>query len=113
MNLLLITISLLTFAVVIGTYLVFVGLRHRKRLPALGLTHAGLAFCGIVLLFTLIFTSPSDKLNNVAALFMLFALVGGGMVFALREQDRPPSIAMVIAHAIMGLAGLSLLILNV
>jgi FtsH-binding integral membrane protein len=112
MNLLLATALLLISAIAVGLYLVFLGLRQRKRSSGLALAHAGLALSGIVVLFTEIFTSPTDKMNNVAALFLLFALVGGGMVFALHEKNRPPSMAAVTAHAIMGLVGISLLIIN-
>jgi hypothetical protein len=38
--------------------------------------------------------------------------MGGGMVLALHEENRPPSMAAVTAHAIMGLFGISLLIIN-
>ena len=112
MNLLLATALLLISAVAVGFYLFFLGLRQRKRSPGLGFTHAGLALCGIIVLFTEIFTGPTDKLNNVAALFLFFAIVGGGMVFALHEENKPPSMAAVTAHAIMGLVGISLLIIN-
>ena len=112
MNLLLATVLLLISAVAVGFYLVFLGLRQRKRSSALGFTHAGLALSGISVLFTEIFTGPTDKLNNVAALFLFFAIVGGGMVFALHEENRPPSMPAVTAHAIMGLVGISLLIIN-
>ena len=99
MNLLLATVLLLVSAVAIGMYLVFLGLRQHRRAPGLGLVHAALALSGIALLFTLIFTGPSDKLNNVAAMMLFFALVGGGMVFALHDKNRPPSMGAVIAHA--------------
>lgn len=112
MNLLLVTTLLLISAVSVGFYLVFIGLRQRKRLPGLGLTHAGLATTGILVLFTEIFTGPTDKLNNLAVLFLLFAIVGGGMVFALHEENKPPSMAAVTAHAVMGMVGLALLIIN-
>jgi hypothetical protein len=112
MNLLLATALLLFSAVAVGVYLVFIGLRQRKRSPGLGLTHAALALSGTIVLLTEIFTGPTDKINNVAALFLFFALVGGGMVFALHEKNRPPSMAAVTAHAIMGLAGISLLVIN-
>ena len=111
MNLLLATILLIS-AVAIGFYLVFLGLHLRKRSPAFGLTHAALALSGIIVLFTEIFTGPIDKLNNIAALFLFFALLGGGMVLLLHEENRPPAMAAVTAHAIMGLAGISLLIIN-
>jgi hypothetical protein len=113
MNLLLATLLLLISAVAIGFYLVYIGMHQRKRSPGLGLTHAGLALTGSIVLFTEIFTGPIDKLNNVAALFLFFAILGGGMVFALHAENRPPAMAAVIAHAIMGLVGISLLIINI
>ncbi len=112
MNLLLTTVLLLISAIAVGIYLVFIGLRQHKRSPGLAVTHAGLALSGIIVLFTEIFTGPTDKINNVAALFLFFAIVCGGMVFALHEENRPPSMVAVIAHAIMGLVGISLLIIN-
>ena len=112
MNLLLATALLLISAVAVGFYLVFIGMRQRKRSPALAFTHAGLALSGIIVLFTEIFTGPTDKINNVAALFLFFAIAGGGMVFALHEENRPPSMIAVTAHAAMGLVGISLLIIN-
>ena len=112
MNLTLVTVLLLIAAMAAGFYLVSLGLRQRKRSPALGLTHAGLALAAIIVLFTQIFTGPTDKINNVAALFLLFAIVGGGIVFALHEANKPPSMAAVTVHAIMGLVGISLLIIN-
>jgi drug/metabolite transporter superfamily protein YnfA len=112
MNLLLATALLLISAVAVGIYLVLLGLRQRKRSPGLGIAHACLALSGIIVLFTEIFTGPTDKLNNVAALFLFFAIVGGGMVFALHEENKPPSMFAVTAHAAMGLVGTLLLIIN-
>ena len=87
MNLLLVSFLLLIFAVVIGFYLVFLGMHKHKRSPGLGFTHAGLALSGFIVLFIEIFTGPADKMNNVAALFLFFAIVGGGIVFALHEEN--------------------------
>lgn len=112
MNLLFVTIFLLITAVAVGLYLVFLGLRKHRRSPRLGLTHASLALAGIIALFTLIFTGPTDKLNNGAALILFFAIVGGGIVFALHEESKPPSMIAVAMHAIMGLTGLSLLMIH-
>jgi hypothetical protein len=112
MNLLLATALLLCTAAAVGFYLVFVGLHQRKRSPGLAIVHVCLALSGTIVLFTEIFTGPTDKLNNVAALFLLFAVVGGGIVLALHEENRPPSMAAVTAHAIMGLVAVSLLIIN-
>ena len=113
MNLLLATSLLLISAVAIGFYLVFLGLRQRRRSPGLAFAHAGLALFGVVVLFTEIFTGPADKINNVAAFFLFFAIVGGGIVFALHEENRPPSMGAVTADAVMGLIGISLVIINV
>lgn len=112
MNLLFVSIFLLITAVTIGLYLVFLGLRKHKRSPGLGLTHASLALTGIIVLFTQIYTGPTDKLNNFAALLLFFAILGGGMVFALREENKPPSMVAVTIHAVMGLVGISALIIN-
>ena len=112
MNLLLATVLLLCTAVAVGFYLVFLGMRQRKRSPGLALVHVGLVLSGTIVLLTEVFTGPTDKLNNVAALFLFFALVGGGIVFALHEENRPPSMAAVTAHAIKGLVAISLLIIN-
>ena len=112
MNLVLATVLLLISAVAAGSYLVFLGVRHHRRSTALGIMHAGLAVSGTIVLFVAIFTGPTDKLSNVAALFLFFAMVGGGIVFALHEKNSPPSMGAVTAHAIMGLVGLSLLIFN-
>ena len=112
MNLIFAAVLLLISAVAVGLYLVMLGLRQRKRSPGLARTHVGLALSAIAVLFTEIFTGPADKINNLAALFLFFALVGGGLVFALHEKNRPPSMAAVTVHAIMGMAGLSLLFIN-
>ena len=112
MNLLTAAVLLLISAAAVGLYLVFLGMRQRKRSPGLGLTHAALALSGIIVLFTEIFSGPTDKINNVAALLLFFAIVGGGMVFALHEENRPPSMVAVTAHAAMGLIGISLLVIN-
>ena len=112
MNLLLITVFFLISAAAVGFYLVLLGLRQRRRSPGIAFLHAGLVLSGTILLFTEIFTGPTVKMNNVAALFLFFALVGGGMVFALHEEGKPPSMAAVSAHAAMGLVGIALLIIN-
>ena len=112
MNLLLVTALLLSAAVVIGLYLVIVGLRRRKRIPELGLAHAALALSAIIALLGHIIGGPTDKLDNTAAIFLFFALLGGVLVFALHEENRPPSIPAVAIHAIMGVVGISLLLVN-
>jgi peptidoglycan/LPS O-acetylase OafA/YrhL len=112
MNLLLVTTLLLSAAVVIGLYLVIVGLRRNKRIPTLGIAHAALALSGIIVLLGHILGGPLDRLDNTAALFLFFALLGGVLVFSLHEENKGPSIPVVALHAVMGVVGISLLLIN-
>lgn len=104
---------LLFVAVTLGFYLVSVGIRQRKRLPALGLTHAALAISGFIALSLQIAADSSIKLNNAAAFFLVLAIIGGLMVFALHEKGSAPSMPVVVLHAIMGSIGLILISINV
>lgn len=103
-------ILLLAAAALVGFFLVIRGLRYHKSSLKLGLVHASLAITGIALLLTQIVNGPTHKQNNIAALLLVLALVGGGMVFALREANKPPAMAVVTIHAIMALVGLFVLI---
>lgn len=104
---------LLFVAVSLGFYLVSVGIRQRKRLPALGLTHAALAISGFIALCLQIAADSSIKLNNAAAFFLILAIIGGLMVFALHEKGGAPSMPVVVLHAIMGSIGLILVCVSV
>ena len=112
MNLSLISAMLLTAAICIGIYLTFIGLRQKIRIPKLGYTHAALALSGVTILFFEIYTGSLSKLHNAAALFLVFAVIGGGIVFALHVKDKPPAMAAVAIHALMGTVGLSLLLIS-
>lgn len=109
---LLATISLFIAAILIGLFLVIIGVRHKKRMPMLGYVHAILTIAGTALLFALIYAGPGSKLNNIAAFFLLLAILGGGIVFALHEANKPPAMSIVTLHAIMGLVGVSMLLIN-
>lgn len=100
---------LLGSAMILGLYLVYLGIRHHKGSSKLGLTHGALAVTGTSLLLTEIFTGATDKMNNLAALFLVLAILGGGLVFALREPGKSPSMPIVVTHAIMGLIGAGIL----
>lgn len=113
MNLTELSFITLFAAIALGIYLVIAGLRHKRRFPALGLTHAGLAVAATVILLLAIMEGPSSKLNNAGAFFLLLALIGGGLVFLLHEEKKPPSMAAVFFHAIIGIIGFILLLFNV
>jgi len=103
---------LFTFAVVIGLFMVVLGLRYRRSSLPLALSHAALALIALGLLFNQIFTQAINKFNNAAALLMVLALIGGLMLFALREKNKPPAMILVTIHAAMGLGGLLVLFLG-
>lgn len=100
-------------SIILGIYLTIVGIRQKRRIPILGLTHTGLAITAIAILCLAIMEGPSSKLNNTGILFLLLALIGGGLVFLLHEEKKPPSMAAIIAHASMGIIAFTLLLLNV
>jgi len=100
-------------AVFLGFYLASVGIRQRKRIPALGLIHAALAICGFITLCLQIAADTSDKFNNAAAFFLTLAIIGGLLVFALHEKGAAPSMPVVVLHAIMGSIGLILISVSV
>lgn len=103
---------ILLCAALMGGWLVFIAIRRRQGSLRLGLMHAAMALTGTGLLFAAILTEPASKPLNFSALFLILALVGGTLVFALREPGRPPSMLMVTAHAIFGLIGISILAIN-
>lgn len=113
MNYLLAATLLLLVSVSLGIYLVSVGIRQRKRLPALGFTHAVLAISGFIALSLQIAADSSIKLNNAAAFFLALAIIGGLMVFLLHEKGGSPSMPVVVLHAIMGSIGLILICISV
>lgn len=61
---------------------------------------------------TQIISGATDKYNNVAALLMILALIGGLMLFALREHNKPPPMVLVGIHALMALVGLLVLFIG-
>ena len=103
---------LILFAVVIlsGLTMVYTGLRHHRSMPWLGIVHGLVAVAGFSLLMLAIFNGTSSKLINFAALMFFLALTGGGLLFALRERDAPPSMPLVTIHAVLALAGFGLLL---
>lgn len=103
---------LLAIAATLGIVMVILGVRYHRSSFKLAMSHAVIAIGGLGFLATQIINGPINKYNNVAALLLLLALIGGGMLFALREKDRPPAMIMVFIHASMALAGLVVLFLG-
>lgn len=106
-----IVILLFSLVVLIGGYLVYIGVRQHRGSPALAYTHASIASLALVLLIVDIFnTTVTYKLYNIAAFLFVLALIGGVVLLALREGRKPPAMFLVMLHASMGLLALYLLI---
>lgn len=107
-----IPIILFSLVTLIGIFMVVIGVRYHRSLPKIGLVHGGLGLFAMLLLILQILDSEINKYNNVAALLIIFAIIGGFMLFALREEGKPPVMMMVAIHAIMAFSGVLLLYLG-
>ena len=109
-------IVLFCLAVVLGLWLVVLGMRYRRGSLALAAGHAGVALLGLGLLGNQIYTGPVHKLYNVAALLFVLALFGGLILLTLRintREDRtPPPMFVVSLHAVMAMIALLLLVMG-
>lgn len=110
------SIVLFGIAVVLGLWIVVLGLRFRRGSLFLAVAHVGFAVLGLGLLARYVFNDSVFKLYNVSALLFFLTLLGGLVLMALRINQReyrtPPSMFMVTLHAIMGLLALLLLVLG-
>ena len=105
-------ILLFSLAASLGLFLVVLGIRYQRNSLKVGLIHAGSGLIALGLLMTHVLSDASNKFNNVAALLMILAVIGGLMLFALREHDRPPPMILVAIHASFALTALIVLILG-
>jgi hypothetical protein len=109
-------IVLFCLAVLLGLWLVVLGMRYRRGSLVLAAGHAGVALLGLGLLGNQVFTGPVHKLYNVAALLFVLALFGGLILLLLRISTReyrtPPPMFVVSLHAVMAMIALLLLLLG-
>lgn len=103
------SILLFSLAASLGLFLVVLGVRYQRSSLKIGLVHASTGLLASGLLMTQIITGATDKYNNVAALLIILAIIGGLMLFALREHNRPPPMVLVGIHALMALVALLVL----
>jgi len=102
----------LLMAMLTGLSMVFLGVRFHRSSVCLARMHASFAVAGVAILGWVIYQGPMDKQNNLAALLLVIALIGGGMLFAMREPARPPALSMVVIHALMAVAGVTVLLIG-
>lgn len=103
-------VLLLSLAVLVGVSLVYEGLRYRRNQPVSRMAHGVMAISGVSLLIAHILQSETSKYNNFAALLFVLAITGGGLLFALREPGRAPSMPLVAIHAMLALTGFAVLL---
>lgn len=109
-------IVLFCLAVLLGLWLVVLGVRHRRGSRTLAAVHAGVALLGLIVLGKHIFSSPVHLLYNDAALLFVLALSGGVVLLLLRlgnpDHRSPPPMIGVGLHAAFAVAALVLLVLG-
>ena len=106
------SIILFSLTALLGLFLVVLGMRYHRSSLKMGLIHACTGLLALGLLITQIISGPINKYNNVTALLMILALIGGLMLFALREHNKPPPMVLVGIHALMALVALLVLFLG-
>lgn len=110
---LLISIVLFIIAVLLGSYVVYLGIRHQRGSKVLGLAHGGVATLALIVLIAQLLHDPViHKLYNGAAILFVMALTGGIVLLGLRDGNKPPPMIVVAIHAVFAGIGLWLLLLG-
>ena len=99
-------------AAVIGFIMIFVGLHYHRRSLILVICHVSLAVIGLVILLYEITREFISQYNIAAAVLLMLTLIIGAILAALRDNKQPAPITAVTAHAIIGLAGITFLLLG-
>lgn len=109
-------IVLFSLAILLGLWLVVLGVRFQRGSLVLAAGHAAAALLGLGVLGKQIMDGPVHMLYNVAALLFALALFGGLLLLVLRVSTReyrtPPPMFVVSLHAVMAMIALLLLVLG-
>ena len=103
---------LLILAAVIGFIMIFIGIHYHRRSLMLVISHVLFAVIGLASLLYHITIEFISLYNIAAAVLLMLTLIVGAIIAALRENNQPPPVPAVTVHAIIGLAGISLLLLG-
>jgi hypothetical protein len=103
---------LLILAAVIGFIMIFIGLHYHRRSLMLIVSHVLFAVAGLAFLLYLITIEFISLYNIAAAVLLMLTLIIGAILAALRDGKQPPPMPAVTVHAIIGLTGISLLLLG-
>ena len=103
---------LLILAAVAGFIMIFIGFHYHRRSLMLVTCHVLLAVAGLALLLYQVTMDFTSLYNIAAALLLMLTLVAGAILAALRDDRQPAPMPAVAVHALMGLTGISLLLLG-
>ena len=103
---------LLMLAAVIGFIMIFIGLHYHRRSFILVIGHVLFAVIGLASLLYEITREFISQYNIAAAVLLMLTLVVGAILAALRDNKQPPPMPAVTVHAIIGLTGITLLLLG-
>ena len=103
---------LLILAAVAGFIMIFIGFHYHRRSLMLVICHVLLAVAGLAILLYQVTRDFISMYNIAAALCLMLTLVIGAILAALRDNKQPAPILAVTVHAMIGIAGISLLLLG-
>ena len=103
---------LLMLAAVIGFIMIFIGIHYHHRSLMLVISHVLFAVIGLASLLYNITIEFISLYNIAAAVLLMLTLIVGAIIAALRDNKKPPPMPAVTVHAIIGLVGISLLLLG-
>jgi len=103
---------LLILAAVVGFIIILIGFHYHRRSLILVTCHVLLAVAGLASLLYQITRDFISLYNIAAALLLMLTLILGAILAALRDNKQPAPMPAVTVHAMIGLAGISLLIIT-
>lgn len=103
---------LLILAAIIGFIMMFIGFHKHRSSLLLATFHVLLGVAGLAILLYQITRDFISQYNIAAALLLMLTLVAGAILAALRNNKQPAPMPAVTVHAMIGLAGISLLLLG-
>ena len=92
--------------------MIIIGLHYHRRSLMLVVSHVAIAVTGLALLLYQITMEFISLYNIGAAVLLMLTLIIGAILAALRDKNQPPPMPAVTVHAVIGLTGISLLLLG-
>ena len=103
---------LLILAAIVGFIMILIGFHYNRRSLVLVTCHVLLAVAGLTSLLYQITRDFISLYNIAAALLLMLTLIVGAILAALSSNKQPAPMPAVTVHAMIGLTGISLLLLG-